>query len=491
MTSSDSNFLSSWRLGLVITCLFFGAFLIALDTNIVGVAVPKISSDFNALGDIAWYGSAYLLTITAFQPTLGCFYSFFEVDSIPVGTILSAAAVNSQMFIVGRAIAGLGAAGILQGALCIIGYAVELSKRPFYMSIVISVFVISVCVGPILGGVLTTRTTWRWCFWMYACPGAIDGEDRFNADPSQKPTHWSCGHDIPANLSASQGNRKREAESPPEEEADAYGHCAITCLVLALQWGGQSMPWKSSTVIGLFAGSGILDSFYLPFYFQAVQGVDPITSGLRFIPLMLPQMVALILTGIVVPFIILGQAICLAGTVLLTRLKPETPTVLWAASLVVTGIGMGMAMQLPYTAIQVVLSEHDAPIGNAIAVFFWQLGGTLSIAAGQTITLTTVLGEVSRRLPDVQTSTIISAGATNLAHAVSSPEVLHTLRSIWNLAVSRTMILSLAAVGASVPFTFGMEWLNARKISMERKERGQPLGSEAISLERVNASEKV
>lgn len=33
---------------------------------------------------------------------------------------------------------------------------------------------------------------------------------------------------------------------------------AITCLVLALQWGGQSMPWKSSTVIGLFAGSGIL-----------------------------------------------------------------------------------------------------------------------------------------------------------------------------------------------------------------------------------------
>lgn len=116
---------------------------------------------------------------------------------------------------------------------------------------------------------------------------------------------------------------------------------------------------------------------------------------------------------------------------------------------------------------------------------------TLSIAAGQTITLTTVLGEVSRRLPDVQTSTIISAGATNLAHAVSSPEVLHTLRSIWNLAVSRTMILSLAAVGASVPFTFGMEWLNARKISMERKERGQPLGSEAISLERVNASEKV
>jgi MFS family permease len=71
------------------------------------------------------------------------------------------------MFIVGRAIAGLGAAGILQGALSIIGYAVELKDRPLYMGIVISVFVVSTCLGPVLGGAFTDRTTWRWCFWMY------------------------------------------------------------------------------------------------------------------------------------------------------------------------------------------------------------------------------------------------------------------------------------------------------------------------------------
>jgi hypothetical protein len=53
---------------------------------------------------------------------------------------------------------------------------------------------------------------------------------------------------------------------------------------------------------------------------------------------------------------IAGELICIAGTALLTQLYPTTPTVAWAAYLVIAGIGMGMAMQLPYTAIQVTLS---------------------------------------------------------------------------------------------------------------------------------------
>ena len=61
------------------------------------------------------------------------------------------------MSIVGRAITGLGAAGILQGALSIIGYAVELKNRSLYMGAVISVFVVSICIGPVLGVFLLPR----------------------------------------------------------------------------------------------------------------------------------------------------------------------------------------------------------------------------------------------------------------------------------------------------------------------------------------------
>lgn len=76
----SSPYVSGWRLGMVIASLYLGTFVMALDTNIIGVAVPKISSEFHALEDVAWYGSAYLLTVTAFQPAFGTIYKFFSVE---------------------------------------------------------------------------------------------------------------------------------------------------------------------------------------------------------------------------------------------------------------------------------------------------------------------------------------------------------------------------------------------------------------------------
>lgn len=79
---------------------------------------------------------------------------------------MCAAAANSPTFIGGRAIAGLGAAGLLQGALGIIGIVVKLEKRPMFMGIVLGVFAISGCIGPVMGGALTEHLSWGWCFWM-------------------------------------------------------------------------------------------------------------------------------------------------------------------------------------------------------------------------------------------------------------------------------------------------------------------------------------
>lgn len=189
VSKASVSHLRSWRLAIVIGSLCLGTFLLALDMNIIGVAIPRITSDFNSLGDIAWYGSMYLLTVTAFQPLFGNLYKYFstkavymssillfegwKLSSFPfipltflVGSVLCGIAPRSSILILGRAVLGFGAAGLLQGALAIIGYVVELEKIPMYQGIVVSSFGVSVCVGPILGGIFTDHASWRWCFWM-------------------------------------------------------------------------------------------------------------------------------------------------------------------------------------------------------------------------------------------------------------------------------------------------------------------------------------
>jgi MFS family permease len=78
---------SRWRLSVVIISIFFGTFLIALDTNDLNVAVPKISADFHTSNDAAWYGTAYLVTTIAFQLIHGTFYTFFDATTVYRSTL--------------------------------------------------------------------------------------------------------------------------------------------------------------------------------------------------------------------------------------------------------------------------------------------------------------------------------------------------------------------------------------------------------------------
>lgn len=84
-----------------------------------------------------------------------------------VGSVICAVARNSPTLIVGRAVAGVGAAGLFQGALGIVAYTVVMEKRPLHLGLLVGMFGISVCIGPVLGGTFTDHVSWRWCFWMY------------------------------------------------------------------------------------------------------------------------------------------------------------------------------------------------------------------------------------------------------------------------------------------------------------------------------------
>ena len=176
--NDDSKYPGGAKLAVLTFGLCMAIFVVALDNTIIATAIPRITTQFDSLNDVGWYGSAYLLTTTSLQPSFGKVYTYFNVKwtylsallIFELGSILCAAARNSTMLIVGRAVAGAGAAALFSGGMTIVGYSVALRKRSMYIALLSSMFGISSVVGPILGGALTDKATWRWCFWMYVVP---------------------------------------------------------------------------------------------------------------------------------------------------------------------------------------------------------------------------------------------------------------------------------------------------------------------------------
>lgn len=148
------------------------------DRTIIATAVPRISDQFHSLDDVSWYASAYLLTSCATQLMWGRIYTFYSTKTLflvavgifEVGSAVCGGAPNSTVFIVGRALAGIGSAGIFSGSTVILTHIVPLRKRPIYVGLMGSMFGISSVVGPLMGGAFTDHVTWRWCFYIKYVP---------------------------------------------------------------------------------------------------------------------------------------------------------------------------------------------------------------------------------------------------------------------------------------------------------------------------------
>lgn len=266
----------SVRFWLTLLCNFLALFLVAIDRTIIATAVPRISDEFQALGDIGWYGSSYMLTTACAQLLFGRIYKFYDMKwyvavtplspcarppalanahrspsrtfllsiiVFEIGSVICGTAPNSNAFIVGRAVAGFGSAGIFSGCLLIMIPLIPLHRRPAFQALFGAVFGIASVMGPLVGGGFTGQVTWRWCFYINLPIGAVAWIFMFLCWNPPKQHHPPVS---PAN------HIKR---------LDPLGMIfllpGIVCLFLAFQWGGSTYQWNEWRVVLLLVLFGL------------------------------------------------------------------------------------------------------------------------------------------------------------------------------------------------------------------------------------------
>ncbi|KAH8668288.1 major facilitator superfamily domain-containing protein [Tricladium varicosporioides] len=492
------------RLTLIMIALYMTMFLVALDRTIIATAIPKITDVFHSINDVGWYAGAYMLTLCAFQLIYGRIYTFYSAKWVllssifvfEVGSVICGAAPSSIAFIVGRAIAGLGSAGIFSGCVIVMVNAVPLHKRPMFQGLFGAVFGVASIAGPLLGGVFTSKVSWRWCFYINLPIGAVA---------------------VLIILCILESPPSKNTDTLKEQfmKLDPLGSLVflpgIVCLLLALQWGGVTYPWKSARIIALFILAGLLLAlfvvvqfksgdratvpiriikqrsiasgcyfsliqpgsmmvlvYFLPLYFQAIKGVSAVRSGIDTLPMILALVLASIMSGIFTAKTgyYVGQLFACSiltsiGAGLLTMLKVDTPSPKWIGFQILYGYGLGLGMQQAGMAAQTCLKQKDVMTGVSLMFFFQGLGGALFVCVGQLVFTQSLVSNLSK-VANLNAAQIVGAGATELRNFVPA-SMLPTVLIAYNAALSDTFKLGVGLSAASIITAVTMEWKDVRK----------------------------
>ncbi|CAH0028936.1 unnamed protein product [Clonostachys rhizophaga] len=468
VTAAPIEYPKGSHLVLVTTALVLSVFLVALDQTIVGTAIPKITDEFKGLQYVSWYGTAYFMTSAGFQSSWGKVpiyfnlkYSFLVAMLVfELGSLICGVAPTATAFIVGRAIAGLGCAGITTCAMTIIVLSSRPENVPRFMGVIGATYNIGAVCGPLIGGAFSEGVTWRWCFYINLPVGGIAllVVLFFFHNPSHsKPIDATLLEKI-ANLDLG---------------GVALAMGAIISLTLALEYGGQKMPWNSSTVIGLlvgfvaigiafvawqiwqgdrgmipprvikvlpiwsmslfqffFAGSYMVSLYYLPIYFQSVHGVSPIQSGVRNLPLVIASAIAILLTGQLVaktqrtgPVMVFGSSLATVACGLFYTFNTDTSTGTWIGYQILAGAAWGSGFQMAINTVQAKAKPADLSTAISLNFTFQTFGGAFGSAAAQSAFVNIMTSKLASTAPTVDPATVILTGSAEIRNVFAPDQV--------------------------------------------------------------------
>jgi EmrB/QacA subfamily drug resistance transporter len=440
------------RRNVIFVAVLLGMLLAALDQTIVATALPTVVADLGGAGHQSWVVTSYLLASTVVTAVVGKLGDLFgrktifiiAVSFFLLGSVLCGIANSMSVLVASRALQGIGGGAIMVTATAVIGEVIPLRERGRYQGALGAVFGVTTVIGPLLGGFFTDQLSWRWAFWINVPVALVVIAVAVVAIP----------------------NLGRTARPIIDYAGIVFVGLGAVGLTLATSWGGSTYPWGSPTIVALFVGSIVALALFvfvelraaepilpirlfrdpvftvccvlsfvvgfamlgaltfLPTFMQFVDGVSATVSGLHTLPMVAGLLTTSMTSGIIVGrtgrykiFPVAGTAVMAIGFVLLSRMGPDTPTVLQSLYLVVLGAGIGMCMQVLILIVQNTVDFSDLGVATSGVTFFRTIGSSFGAA---------IFGSLFANFLQSRVGAALAQSGAPPA-AAQSPEALHRL----------------------------------------------------------------
>jgi MFS family permease len=478
---------STTQLIRVMSSIWLGSFLAALDSTIVATLSGPISTSFNSLSLLSWLASAYFIANAALQPLSGKLTDIFGRKAglifsnifFAAGNLICGLAKEEWVMILGRVVAGMGGGGLNAISTFVGSDLVPLRRRGVWQGIGNIMFGIGAGLGGLFGGWINDTYGWRWAFLLQVPMTIVSGILVY------------FFVNIPV----------RETDRARWRRIDWLGAftliLTLILLLLGLNSGGNVVPWTHPLVLTtlplsavfLFvfiyvessyaeepvipvrlllnrtvlsacltnwfmtmANFGLL--FYGPIYFQ-VRGYSATQAGIRLIPSAVGIAVGSVGCGMIMRLLgryyalnICIQAVFLLGLALVSTFNLNTPETLPFLYFFLTGVGYsGMLTVTLLALIAAVDHSHQAVITSA-SYAFRSTGSTIGITIASSVFQNIVKTQLWSRFGDRKDA------ATIIPRVRDSLDEIQNLPPSWKEGVKgvymdalRGVFLTLLGIG--------------------------------------------
>ncbi|KAJ5716557.1 hypothetical protein N7493_008468 [Penicillium malachiteum] len=434
---------------LIVLTILSSTFLFSLDNTIVADVQSPIAEAFGDVNKLSWLGVAFALSSSATIITWGKLYGIFSARIIYLGSIVlfeigstvCGAAQNMNVFIAGRALAGLGGAGMYLGCLTLLSVTTSVRQRPAYMALTGITWGSGTVLGPIVGGAFSQNVnmTWRWAFYINLCIGGMFSPIFVFYLP--------------------QGDPQPEARLKRKLlQIDYLGILlntgTFTALIMAINFGGTLYGWGAGQEIALWVVGGVLlimftlqqrftlgttegerifpadflsrplmwllfaemsaagtcvfiPTYYIPLYCQFVIGDSPLTAAVRLLPFILLMVCFGLLNGammmkfgLYMPWYLLGGILTSIGGGLMSTVDELTPISRIYGYCALIGIGSGLFIQTSFSVAQAKNFRSRGSDATSFIALAQNLGIVLSLAISGAIFQNQALEKLEKLLPD-------------------------------------------------------------------------------------------